>query len=45
MSKKVFKIQKNLVRKLCKKSIVLVNRRRIRIKNVVDDISYWIIIR
>lgn len=42
---KVFRIEKNMICKLCKKSIVLIGGRRIRIKRIVDDFSCWIVIR
>ena len=42
---KVFRIDKHLVCKVCRKSIVLASKRRIKCKRVVDDRSCWIVMR
>ena len=39
------RVPKNLVKKVCKKSIVLLNGKRIRTKLIVNDFSYWLILK
>jgi hypothetical protein len=42
---KTFRIEKTLVRRVCRRSVVLAGGRRIRTRLVIDDFSCWILVR
>jgi hypothetical protein len=42
---KVFRISKTIVRKVNRKSLTLTDGKAVRIKRVVDDHAFWIVVR